>query len=606
MSVRTNASHGNSEARSAERFSLHAHSCFCASVVSPDACCCLRLMWRAPLAAPTPARAGRCRVVPPWFEEVAAARGITWVHRSGHGDAISSAGDHGRRRGALRHGRRRRSRPLPGPERQRARSGKKDPPNRLYRNRGDGTFEDATAGSGTDVGGYGMGVASGDYDNDGDTDLFVTNAGPNVLLRNDGQRPLHRRDGRRRRRRQGLEHERRVLSITTPTATSISSCCATSTGRAATELQCFSLMGAPDYCSPRNYDAPLSEHALSQQRRRHVHRRLAGAPGCMPRSATGSASWSSDFNRDGRPDLFVANDAMPNQLWINQGQGRFEDARSCCGTAVDEDGTAKSGMGVDAKDVDDDGDEDLLVVNLDGESDSFFRNDGKFFSDATAAAGLRVGEPAVHALRHRVDRFRQRRLARSLSSQRARRAAGRALRRRSVRRAEPALQGLERRTIRRGPAARRHGTAADRLEPGRGIRRSRQRRRRRHRRRQSRPRARICCATSRRHAATGWRFACSNQTAATVLAREVTLSVGDRTITRTVRAAYSYLASNDPRVHVGLGARDEGRQRARALAEWCRRRRSGTSQPIRSSLSSGREARRWRLTTGGHESRRDT
>ena len=80
---------------------------------------------------------------------------------------------------------------------------------------------------------------------------------------------------------------------------------------------------------------------------------------------------------------------MPNQLWINQGQGRFEDRALVMGTAVDEDGTAKSGMGVDARDVDDDGDEDLLVVNLDGESDSLFRNDGTFFSDATAAAGLR-------------------------------------------------------------------------------------------------------------------------------------------------------------------------------------------------------------------------
>ena len=60
------------------------------------------------------------------------------------------------------------------------------------------------------------------------------------------------------------------------------------------------------------------------------------------------------------------------------------------GTAVDEDGSAKSGMGVDAKDLDDDGDEDVLVVNLDGESDSFYRNDGAFFSDATAAAGLRA------------------------------------------------------------------------------------------------------------------------------------------------------------------------------------------------------------------------
>ena len=89
--------------------------------------------------------------------------------------------------------------------------GAKNPSNRLYRNRGDGTFEDATAGSGADVAGYGMGVAAGDYDNDGDTDLFVTNAGPNVLLRNDGSGHFTdvTADGGSRRTR--LEHERRVL-----------------------------------------------------------------------------------------------------------------------------------------------------------------------------------------------------------------------------------------------------------------------------------------------------------------------------------------------------------------------------------------------------------
>ncbi len=76
------------------------------------------------------------------------------------------------------------------------------------------------------------------------------------------------------------------------------------------------------------------------------------------------------------------------------------------GTAVDEDGSAKSGMGVDAKDVDDDGDEDVLVVNLDGESDSFYRNDGAFFSDATAAAGLRAVSRPFTRFGTGMDRLR--------------------------------------------------------------------------------------------------------------------------------------------------------------------------------------------------------
>src|SRR5262249_42703444 len=99
---------------------------------------------------------------------------------------------------------------------------------------------------------------------------------------------------------------------------------------------------------------------------------------------------AGDVNGDGRIDVFVANDRMPNHLWINEGGGRFREAALATGSALDQDGTAKSGMGVDAVDVDDDGDLDLLVVNLDGESDSFFRNRGGVFTHDTASAGLRT------------------------------------------------------------------------------------------------------------------------------------------------------------------------------------------------------------------------
>src|SRR5207253_2405943 len=99
---------------------------------------------------------------------------------------------------------------------------------------------------------------------------------------------------------------------------------------------------------------------------------------------------AGDFGGHGRTDIFVANDRTPNHLWINEGGGRFREAALSAGCALDQDGTAKSGMGVDAVDVDDDGDLDLLVVNLDGESDSFYRNRGSFFSDDTASAGLRT------------------------------------------------------------------------------------------------------------------------------------------------------------------------------------------------------------------------
>ena len=104
------------------------------------------------------------------------------------------------------------------------------------------------------------------------------------------------------------------------------------------------------------------------------------------------------MNGDGRVDLFVANDGMPNQLWMNQRRRTLRGVGAACAAcAIDQDGSPKSGMGVHAADIDGDGDNDLIVMNLDAESDSLYRNDGAFFSDATAASGLRVAAAASRA-----------------------------------------------------------------------------------------------------------------------------------------------------------------------------------------------------------------
>ena len=487
---------------------------------------------------------------PAWFEEVAAARGINWTHQSGHqtqfllpeimggGAALFDMDGDGDldlylvQSGSVLD------------------TGKKSPSNRLYRNRGDATFADVTAGSGTDIGGYGMGVAAADYDDDGDVDLYITNAGPNVLFRNDGNG-----------------------HFTDVTASAGVAGQGWSTGATffdadgdgdldlfvvryinwavSTELRCFSLMGAPDYCSPRNYDAPLSS-ILYRNNGDGTFTDVSQRAGLHAAFGNGLGVVVTDVNRDGRPDVFVANDAMPNQLWINLGQLRFEDQALERGTAVDEDGTAKSGMGVDAKDVDDDGDEDLLVVNLDGESDSLFRNDGKFFSDATAAAGLRsVSRPFTRFGTAWIDFDNDGWLdlyqANGRVGQQAQRYSDDPY-------AEPSLLykgssggrfeevgprgGTTRQLIASGRAA-----AFGDLDNDGGV---------------------DIVVVNRDHAPYVLRnvapspghwlmFRVLEPNGRDCLGAEVTLSMGRRTIMRTVRAAYSYLASNDPRVHVGLG-----------------------------------------------------
>ncbi len=155
------------------------------------------------------------------------------------------------------------------------------------------------------------------------------------------------------------------------------------------ERQCFSLTGRVDFCSPKNYDAPTSD-LLFVNAATAPSRTASAAAGLTAARGNGLGVVADDVNGDGRLDLFVANDGTPNHLWLNQGGARFTDVALARGVAIDQDGAPKAGMGVHAADVDDDGDNDLLVMNLDSESDSFFRNDGAFFVDATNMVGLRV------------------------------------------------------------------------------------------------------------------------------------------------------------------------------------------------------------------------
>ena len=323
-----------------------------------------------------------------WFEEVAAESGLNFVHVSGHSDrfllpeimgggaALFDMDQDGDLDAYLVQ-----SGPLNTSAESRL-------GNQLFENLGDGTFEDITKDSGADDRGYGMGVAAGDYDNDGDVDLYVTNIGTNTLLRSEGDGKFtdvtksagvgeqswsasavffdYDRDG-------DLD-----LYVTNYLDWSVEA-----------ELSCYSLSGAPDYCSPKNYDAPVAD-TLYRNDGDGVFSDVSADAGLHTTFGPGLGVVTGDFDLNGSEDVFVANDGMLNQLWSNSGGFPLVDVALERGVAIDQDGKTKAGMGVHATDVDNDGDLDLLVVNLDGESDSFYRNQRDFFTDDTAAVGLRA------------------------------------------------------------------------------------------------------------------------------------------------------------------------------------------------------------------------
>ena len=260
------------------------------------------------------------------------------------------------------------------------------PGNRLYRNRGDGTFEDVTEAAGVGDTGYGMGCAVGDYDGDGDLDLYVTNVRANVLYRNEG-------DGT-------------FVNVTAAAAvgdagwgTSAAFVDYDHDGdldlfivqyvnwTAEQELECQASSGDRDYCSPNNYKSPDTD-MLYRNNGDGTFTDVSLAAGIFLAKGNGLGVVTGDFDGDSRIDIYVANDGNPNQLWINQGNGTFKDEALILGTAVNRNGMSEAGMGVVAVDLEHDGDLDLFMTHLINETNTFYRNDGALFEDATITTGL--------------------------------------------------------------------------------------------------------------------------------------------------------------------------------------------------------------------------
>ena len=265
------------------------------------------------------------------------------------------------------------------------------PGHRLYRNElnpsGDLRFSDVTASAGIGDGGYGMGVAIGDVDNDGDPDLYLANFGPNALYLNDGTGKFELAEGSNTQdHRFGssaafLDYDADGLldlMVVNYNSFSISS-----------NQICRTVIGEPDYCDPLAYEPAVDK----------LYRNLGGGSfadvttetGVHEHFGTGLGVIGADFDADGAVDMYVANDKMPNIYWINDGDGRFRNEALMAGAAYNADGVAEASMGVVAGDVDGDGDEDLFMTHLTGQTNTLYLNDGSGrFRDATAQLNLGV------------------------------------------------------------------------------------------------------------------------------------------------------------------------------------------------------------------------
>jgi len=249
-------------------------------------------------------------------------------------------------------------------------------------------FTDVTAASGIVTHGYAMGVATGDFNNDGCVDLYVTILGPNQLFRNncdgtftDVSKQSGTDDAGWSVSATFFDYDRDgYLDLFVGNYLQYS---------VEANIHCYSLAGNVDYCPPHIYRASPSH--LYHNNHDGTFTDVTVKSGVAREYGPALGAVAADFNGDGWPDLYVANDGQPNQLWINQHDGTFKNTALLAGAALSPEGAAKSSMGIDAGDFDNDGDEDLFITELVGQGDDLYVNDGSgVFEDRSARAGIRL------------------------------------------------------------------------------------------------------------------------------------------------------------------------------------------------------------------------
>ena len=263
--------------------------------------------------------------------------------------------------------------------------------NRLFHNNHDGTFTDVTEKAGLKDAAYGMGVVAADYDNDGYVDLLVTNFGGNILYHNNGD---------------GTFTDVTEKAGVKGSGWSTSAAFADFDGDGNLDLFVVRYLdysidknyycgdqkrGRREYCSPKIY--PPTSNMLFHNNGDGTFTDVTETSGISKALGKGLGVVVADFDDDGRPDIYVANDTTMNFLFHNLGGMKFEDASLISGAALNAAGQPYGGMGTNAGDLDGDGKLDIVVANFEAEWNSFYRNVGSgVFEDVSGPSGF--GPPA--------------------------------------------------------------------------------------------------------------------------------------------------------------------------------------------------------------------
>ena len=259
--------------------------------------------------------------------------------------------------------------------------------NALYRNNRDGTFTDVTETARVGAGGFGQGVAVGDYDGDGFPDLYLTQYGRSILYHNNGDGTFTDVTEKAGLAAPGWASSAVWFDYDNDGRLDLFVCQFVEFSKSLNKSCGPGEEGKHGYCIPRLYQPMPSWLFHNNGDGTFTDVSKASGIGKYPGKAWGAVA--TDVNNDGLLDLFVGNDTVPNFLFKNVGQGRFEEIATQAGVAYSADGRARSGMGVDSADFNEDGWMDLFVANIDREMFSIYQNNhDETFDDLAGPTGI--------------------------------------------------------------------------------------------------------------------------------------------------------------------------------------------------------------------------